>query len=280
MKPCGKTGETSKLFSRVIPKGWPRLQKCSTPGTSTAPRCASGSRLPMRFASAPVAHAYAARAAEIVRIVETAFGRELPGLLVLSPSFGDLDGFARYESGSHTVFLGIDFPEADVPYLQALTAHELSHVYRDHSPRVWAHLGKPLSEISRAEYLDEGTAAEHLVSEGLATLFSMTLFPEIPGATHHYYSAEEYEWCRTNRDRIESAIRACLVRDQNVWSFYGEGRAGPGSPSRTQYFWAADVLTEKMNRILAAREAIVGEDPLREVVALHALPAAEFLEFV
>jgi hypothetical protein len=173
-------------------------------------------------------------------------GRELPGELHLVPSLGAFDGFARYDRGHHRVLLGIDFPDADLNYLRALTAHELSHVYRDHQPRVWGHLGKPLEHITRAEYLDAVTAREHLVSEGVATLFSQLLYPEIPHATHHYYEPHEWDWCVNNHEQIEEALFGCLhpPGDENVWRFYGEGEAGPGSPSRTQYFWAAHRIRE------------------------------------
>lgn len=211
----------------------------------------------------------------VVKKVESIFGRELPGVLVLMPSFGDFDGFARYDQGSHRVMLGIDFPDADVDYLRALTAHELSHVYRDHSEAVWSHLGKPLTEISREEYLEGGSAQEHLVSEGLATLFSQAIFPEIPFATHHYYERAEWEWCVANDESIDRALNDCLVGDEDVWSFYGSDRAGRGSPSRTQYYWAA----KKISQWLRDR---TGDDVTRtmsELISLHRLPASDYPAF-
>ncbi len=217
-----------------------------------------------------VAEGFLAVASDVVGRVEGIFGRELPGVFILMPSFGDFDGFARYELGEHRVMLGIDFPDADVDYLKALTAHELSHVFRDHSPAVWRHLGKPLVRITRKEYLDATTAQEHLVSEGLATLFSQAVFPDIPSRVHHFYEMSEWEWCVRNEATIEAALLACLSDDGDVWSFYGESRAGPGSPSRTQYYWAAKKLLARLNEGLG--------DP-RPLVALHAIPAAEFLDF-
>ncbi len=216
------------------------------------------------------AFAYLGESRAVVDRVESAFGRELPGVLVLLPSFGDFDGFARYDSGHHQVMLGIDFPDSDVDYLKALTAHELSHVYRDHAPRVWEHLGKPLSEVKRSEYLEAGTAAEHLVSEGLATLFSSALFPEIPPSVHHYYEPDEWEWCEAHPNEIDQALTECLRGDEDVWSFYGEGRVGRGSPSRLQYYWAARKLRE-----------LLGDSAtnIRALVELHEKPAADFSIF-
>src|SRR6185369_3883003 len=44
----------------------------------------------------------------LVRQIEKVFGVELPGELRLSPSLMRFDGFARYDSGSHNVWFGID----------------------------------------------------------------------------------------------------------------------------------------------------------------------------
>lgn len=216
------------------------------------------------------AEAFLAVAPEVVRKVETVCGRELPGLLVLMPSFGDFDGFARYELGEHRVMLGIDFPDADVDYLKALTAHELSHVFRDHSPAVWSHLGKPLAEITRKEYLEATGAEEHLVSEGLATLFSQAVFPEIEPRIHHFYDQAEWEWCEANTEVIEAALLECLSSDGDVWSFYGESRAGEGSPSRLQYYWAAKRLGDELGGQKVS---------LRTLLEMHARPALGFMIF-
>lgn len=189
-----------------------------------------------------LAQTYLKQVHEIVDRVEAHFEQKLPGHLVLMPSFGEFDGFARYNLGVHHVLLGIDFPDADLDYLKALTAHELSHVYRDHAPEVWSHLGKPLTQVSRREYLDAGTPHEHLVSEGLATLFSQHVYPEIHPRVHHFYENKEWEWCLKNNQAIDHEMRKCLNGDQDVWSFYSDDRVSPGSPSRTHYYWAAQRL--------------------------------------
>lgn len=217
-----------------------------------------------------VAESFLAVAEDVVRKVEILCGRELPGVLVLMPSFGDFDGFARYELGEHRVMLGIDFPDADLDYLKALTAHELSHVYRDHSPDVWGHLGKPLSAVTRKEYLDATDAQEHLVSEGLATLFSQAVFPEIEPRVHHFYEPTEWEWCLANEAAIERALVECLAGDEDVWSFYGESRAARGSPSRIQYYWAARKLAEELAKL--------GFE-LRFLLEFHGRPARSFKAF-
>jgi hypothetical protein len=177
---------------------------------------------------------------DLVRQVEAEFQTSLPGELVLIPSMGEIDGFARYDQGYHTVMLGIDFPGASLDYLKALTAHELSHVFRDHAPDVWGFLGKPIKEVSRKEYLEAMSGREHLVSEGLATLTSQAIFPNVAIHEHHYYELEEMKWCIENEEKIERAMEACLKKsDPNPWQFYNTDIVEVGSPSRVHYYWAA-----------------------------------------
>ena len=196
-------------------------------------------------AMAETAENYLLQVKEVVEKVENHFSCSLPGELVLIPSMGEVDGFARYDSGHHTVLLGIDFPEGSLEYLKALTAHELSHVYRDHCPKVWGFLGKPLAQISRNEYLEATSGREHLVSEGLATLNSQAVYPEIPKHLHHYYDERELSWCEQNQFQIDQALKACLKQnDPDPWQFYSPGSVARGSPSRTHYYWAAKKIAE------------------------------------
>lgn len=227
---------------------------------------------PVALEKEAVAREYLSIAPDVVKQVETVFGRgQLPGVLVLMPSFGEFDGFARYDLGEHRVILGVDFPDADVNYLKVLTAHELSHVYRDHSPEVWGFLGKPLSKVTRKEYLNANTGQEHLVSEGLATLFSQAIFPDVSPITHHYYEPAEWQWCLDHHDAIDRSLSDAIRTDGDVWSFYSPNRVSPGSPSRTQYYWAAKILSRRLDDV---------DDPIRALIELHEKPTRYFGEFI
>jgi uncharacterized protein YjaZ len=215
-----------------------------------------------------LAEKFTTLATVVVGKVESIFQRQLEGEVRLSPSLMRFDGFARYDSGAHTVWFGIDHPDADEGYLKALMAHELSHVYRDHQPQVWGFLGKPLEAISRQEYLDNMSAQEHLVSEGLATLFSQLVYPDVSLHLHHYYFPEELQWCVNNFAKIDKAIIACLKGDQEVWKFYGDDVIEAGSPSRTQYFWAA----KKINQLLIDK----GGDYKKALIEAHGWSADKF----
>lgn len=205
---------------------------------------------------------------EVVGKVEGVLGQKLVGEIKLTPSLMRFDGFARYDQGSHTVLFGVDHPDADEEYLRVLMAHELSHVYRDHQPDVWGFLGKPLKNVSRQEYLDNISAEEHLVSEGLATLFSQVVYPEAPLHVHHYYTPEEMKWCFENSGLIEKEIKKCLADDQNVWKFYEEDVVAQGSPSRVQYFWAAQRIRDWLEKNHANYD--------KALIKAHTLAAKEF----
>lgn len=215
-----------------------------------------------------VAQTYIREVGQIVQKVEDALGVSLPGELVLVPSMGQLDGFARYERGHHTVMLGIDYPDASHDYLRALTAHELSHVYRDHQPEIWGFLGKPLSQVSREEYLEASTGHEHLVSEGLATLFSQYVFTDVAIHDHHYYFPEEMKWCADHDAKIDAALRNCLnAAEPDPWQFYSPGSVAQGSPSRTHYYWAAKELAQAIRMT-----------PGLDIIRAHGVQAKELLQ--
>lgn len=188
------------------------------------------------------------RAPDFLAKIESEVGELKNGELRLGPSLMQFDGFARFDQGYSTVWFGVDHPDGDLDYLQALLAHELSHVYRESHEEVFSHTGKKPTELSRPEYLDQMTAREHIVSEGLATLFSQVIFPEIPVRLHHFYYDHEMKWCLENIPTIEAAIVRCLKTDQEVWKFYKDDVIAPGSPSRTHYFWSAFKLAEFLGK--------------------------------
>ena len=48
----------------------------------------------------------------VVKHIEHIFGESLKGEIHLSPSLMRFDGFARYDSGAHTVWFRVDHPDA------------------------------------------------------------------------------------------------------------------------------------------------------------------------
>jgi len=60
-----------------------------------------------------VALAFISSAPKFLKKIEITLGETLQGELRMSPSLMTFDGFARYELGRHTVWFGIDHPDAD-----------------------------------------------------------------------------------------------------------------------------------------------------------------------
>jgi hypothetical protein len=81
-------------------------------------------------------------------------------------------------------------------------------------------------------------------------------------------------WCFQNSNQIDLAIRDCIKGDQNVWKFYEEGAAGEGSPSRVQYFWAA----QKLRAQIEARAKIKGISYSEELINSHGYSATGLFE--
>jgi hypothetical protein len=97
------------------------------------------------------------------------------------------------------------------------------------------------------------------------------VFPDVALHVHHYYVPDEMKWCLDNTEAIEAAIVQCLRGgDQDVWAFYGEDAVTQGSPSRTQYFWAA----KKLAQWLPSR--FKGKSLKEAVIEAHRLPATDF----
>ena len=185
-------------------------------------------------------------AIKILERVQTLFSCEFKGEIWICASLMHIDGFARFDHGSHVVYLGADHPEATENYLTALLAHELSHVYRDHQPNVWKFLGMPLEQISRQKYMEHYLKEEHLISEGLATLFSQFAFPEIPVDVHHFYSGNELAWFNGKHELVENKISEFLHGDYDWSCFYRDDYIANGSPSRAQYYWAAQEIKKML----------------------------------
>ncbi|MBK9293118.1 MAG: hypothetical protein IPM57_01545 [Oligoflexia bacterium] len=210
-----------------------------------------------------------------VKKIEKVLNTSLSGEICICPSLMIFDGFARYDSGNHRVWFGVDYPGASQDYLKVLLAHELSHVYRDHQPNVWGFLGKPLNQVTRNEYIDNLSATEHLASEGLATLFSQVIYPEIPLSVHHYYEEHEMKWCFDNLSIIEKAILEELLSEgQDVWKFYDEDIIKPGSPGRTQYFWSALKIRNWLDKKLTISNR--NDNYLKVLIDCHGKSALEF----
>lgn len=207
---------------------------------------------------------YPSRAAKTAAEVERFFGRTLDADLVLIAGFGRLDGYARFERGRHTVYIGADYPEDEDHYLDLIIAHEVGHVVREGDPRTWRALGLEI-DMTHEEFQERCPFEEHMIGEGLSTALSEAIFPGHAPREYLYFTDEQYAWCAAHEAEIEAGLRAFRGTSEAHYGLYARDAIAPGSPERTQYYWGHAV----------ARKLVLGgaaltklfETPAREILA-------------
>jgi hypothetical protein len=175
------------------------------------------------------------RAEATLAAVERKFGRKLEGELVLMAGFGRADGYARFEHGTHCVYIGLDYPEPADHYLDLIIAHELGHVVREGDPRTWAALGLPAS-MAHETFQESCPFEEHMIGEGLSTALSNAIYP---GHERHellFFTPAQLAWCEAHDEVIGSAIRRFYGTAEEHYRLYAPDAVAPGSPERTQYY--------------------------------------------
>lgn len=178
---------------------------------------------------------YPERAREIIEKVEKFYGKKLSGKLVLFFAFHFIDGYTRFEKGKNTIYIGLDFPDADRDYFDIIIAHEMNHLVRDSNSKVLHSYGAN-KKMNHVEYINQTNFSEHLISEGLAGYFSSIIFPGKKPWQYLYYSKKQYDWCVKNHELIKNEIKNCLDVTGKWPLFYRENLIGNKSPERTQYY--------------------------------------------
>ncbi len=103
-------------------------------------------------------------------------GVALEGEVVLFGSFTLMDGYARFDRGTHRVYLGADESHGRGVYHDILFSHELTHVARESRPCVWTGWGLD-PKMDHDGFTASQTVIEHLMNEGLACAVSERLVP-------------------------------------------------------------------------------------------------------
>jgi hypothetical protein len=206
---------------------------------------------------------YPARAGRTVEKVEAFFGRKLDADLVLLAGFGRIDGYARFERGKHTVFIGVDYPEPADHYLDLIIAHEVGHVVREGDPGTWRALGLDI-DMSHDEFTERCPFEEHMTGEGLSTALSEAIWPGHPDPEYLYFTREQFDWCEAFKRDIADVLRRFRGTTEAHYGLYARDAITPGSPERTQYYhgW------------MTVRRLVRAGADLRE---LFATPAKEIL---
>jgi hypothetical protein len=181
------------------------------------------------------------RAGEIIQMVEKFYGKKLSGELVLFFAFHYIDGYTRFDKGKNTIYIGLDFPEADRNYFDIIIAHELNHLVRDSNQKVLKAYGANM-KMNHFEYIQKMNFAEHLISEGLAGYFSSVIFPGKKPWEYLFYTKKQYDWCVKHRDIIEKSVLKSALSNGDWKAYYKENYFGSNSPERTQYFFGFELI--------------------------------------
>ncbi len=210
------------------------------------------------------------RAHRTVEAVERFLGAPLEGDLVLFGALGRMDGYARFDRGSHVVYIGLDYPAEGsggvdaATYFDILIAHELGHVVREGRPGTWSALGERI-DMSHDDFVERVPFDEHMLGEGLSTALSEVLYPGHGSEAYLFFEPAQARWCEAHDAEIAAVARRLYGTRQEHWFLYGRDAVAPGSPERTQYYWGWQVVKRLMR---------AGRD-LRD---LFATPAPEILD--
>jgi hypothetical protein len=140
-----------------------------------------------------------------IQDIETLFGFPLEGEVILMGAFTGMDGYARFDQGSHRVFLGVDESHGRGRYLDVLIAHELTHVARESRPEVWEGFGLN-PKMTQAEFTESQPVIEHLIGEGFSCAISELVVPGEPAWTYAYQSQDSLARILEHGPAIDRAI--------------------------------------------------------------------------
>jgi hypothetical protein len=163
--------------------------------------------------------------------VESLFGIPLHGDAFLIGTFHGMDGYARFEGGTHEVFLGVD-ENFHRGYLDILMVHELTHVARESRPEVWTGFGLN-PRMTNAEFREKQPVIEHLFGEGFSCAVSELLVPGEPVWEYVYQTTESIEELHAHRRVIERLIQSELRREDGDY-----GNLYSIQPAYAHYYWA------------------------------------------
>jgi hypothetical protein len=170
--------------------------------------------------------------------VEDLVGFKLKGDVILFAAFGVMDGYARFDRGTHQVFLGIDDTVGNNATTDILMAHELTHVARESRETVWKDFGLDL-KMSHDDFSEKNPLIEHLMGEGLSCVVSEILVPNENPWNYVYQTQSGLAHVLERAAVLDSEIKKELL-DPNGHYFrlYNSSRYGKNMPHYCHYVWA------------------------------------------
>ena len=190
--------------------------------------------------------------------VERVLGLELTGEILLFGSFEIFDGYARFDRGSHQVFLGVDESFEQDRYLDILIAHELTHVARESRPEVWEGWGLS-PRMTSHEFGENQPVIEHVFGEGFSCTVSELIVPGQDPWLYAYQSREGLQSALEHAAAIDARIKREISlphAKSDYTRLYNSRSYGAPVPGFSQYVWG----WQWTKRLLAER---AGGDPTR-----------------
>lgn len=180
-----------------------------------------------------------ARLRRNIEKVEALFGFELQGEAVLFGAFTAMDGYARFDRGTHRVFMGVDEGHGRGEYLDILETHELTHVARESRPSIWSGWGLDVG-MSHDSFVEDQPVIEHLFGEGFSCAVSEILVPSEDRWHYAYQVREDLERILAHGDAVDRVVHAELrAGSGSDWGrLYSPSSYRPKLPVFTHYVWA------------------------------------------
>lgn len=165
-------------------------------------------------------------------------GVALEGEVVLFGSFTLMDGYARFDRGTHRVFLGADESHGRGVYHDILFSHELTHVARESRPTVWTGWGLD-PKMDHDGFTASQTVIEHLMNEGLACAVSERLVPTKESWDYCYQTEDSLAKILQHGPALDRVIHAEIeAKGGHYYHLYDTERYEPEMPSYCHYAWA------------------------------------------
>jgi hypothetical protein len=178
------------------------------------------------------------RAQGHLEAVEAELGIRLQGEVILFAAFHAMDGYARFDRGSHRVYLGVDESHSQGEYLDILETHELTHVARESRPSVWTGWGLD-PKMSHDEFVESQPVIEHLFGEGFSCTVSERLVASRQPWHYVYQSREDLKTIFAHARAVDEAVhRELALGNDGDWGrLYSSESYRPRMPVFTHYVW-------------------------------------------
>lgn len=174
-----------------------------------------------------------------LRDVEQLFGFPLQGEVILFGAFTMMDGYARFDRGTHRVFLGVDESHGRGAYLDVLETHELVHVARESRPEVWQGWGLA-PQMTQQEFWNTQPVIEHVFGEGFSCAISELLVPGEPEWHYAYQTRKSLARALEVGPAIDQRIKEEIQKPHDLSDYsclYSSGQYSMRVPPYSHYVW-------------------------------------------